>query len=409
MTNTVRPLPPPVLTREQRNRGVLHWLQRFQEANARGSQQWANEYQRRQQAWNNAQVQPCNRQAALQPEAGAELQFDGADDIVQEASVSATEQRRRRVRMGQYVKSQVQTVICAIENGSYVVVHMGDTSAAEVASIWKHAEVVLLFYERELVGYTLNHKNTRIEKHTLEDYYQIIRNFCFSYKKLPEPEGEGHSNSYPDRVNIQKSGMFNFSVRYCAGHWGCQKTRLSISVSSFRSAIVQTDCTTTNLTSESLGNTFKYSNDTQHIVMLVDHLNSLFFPNSMQRKKDVHHLISKHDPSVLWRLKENGLYPLRYIGSGILNPNHADVNDDHEIPSTLLYSGNFRGGDSMLTFPDFNFSIPYLTIASQIHPGTIISFFAWKFNHQVDIRPGFTGVFDERKRQCQYCDSRAAL
>ncbi|KAI9352684.1 hypothetical protein BDR26DRAFT_961497 [Obelidium mucronatum] len=374
MTTTVQAAPPPRLTREQRNRGVAHWRDRAIAANARGAAGWVQEYNRRLQLWRNT---PANRR---------EQQADGLSAKErQQRGMRDLKQRQRRVR-------QVLIVI-SIEKENFDVIHIGDTQPKEVESFWGKKPLVLMFYENQLVGYTLNHKNTRIDPHTLADYYQSLKDFCYSYRQLPPPESDSHSNCYPDRVNQSKSGMFNFSIRYGIGQWGAENAKLAVSVSSFRATFVPKtkppSNSANNVTSASLGNTFGYSQRTQHIVRLVDKLNLLFFPEGIKRKNRVAALIERQEHEVLWRLKENGNYPLRYIASGILNPNHADTKDDHKLPSTLLYSGNFRGGDSMLTFTDYGFSIP-------IYPGTIISFFAWKFNHRVDIHAGFKGTFDDR-------------
>ncbi|KAJ3253938.1 hypothetical protein HDU77_004328, partial [Chytriomyces hyalinus] len=107
-----------------------------------------------------------------------------------------------------------------------------------------------------------------------------------------------------------------------------------------------------------LGEVSAYRYSTLQTPVLIDKLNTAFFPDSVKRKKEVAYLIYKHQPYASTRLAKNGGYLVQYIARNMLNPRYTDSKDDLVIPSTLRYGGNFDGNKFLLKLSQFSISIP---------------------------------------------------
>ncbi|KAI8820623.1 hypothetical protein BJ741DRAFT_120931 [Chytriomyces cf. hyalinus JEL632] len=199
--------------------------------------------------------------------------------------------------------------------------------------------------------------------------------------KLPGDEiSKSHQNAFPNKVVEGSERVYNLSVFNMQGH---KHTPLKLSPYTFKGALTSNvDLGDKTPTSAVLGQVTEYGGLTLQTPALVDELNAVFFPDSVQRKKDINHLIYKHERQVSTRVVENGGYPLRYIARNMLNPKHRDSKDDKVIPSTLLYGGKFAGEKSFLKLSKHDVSIP-------ISEGSIISFFAGRIHHEVDVDPEF--------------------
>ncbi|KAJ3227649.1 hypothetical protein HDU78_009969 [Chytriomyces hyalinus] len=189
-----------------------------------------------------------------------------------------------------------------------------------------------------------------------------------------------HSNAFPNKVKEGSERVYNLSIFNMRGH---KETPLKFSQKTFKGSLsYDLDLGKNSPTCTLLGEVSAYGYSTLQTPALVDELNAVFFPDSVKRKKRVAYLIHKHQRQVSTRLAENGGYLVRYIARNMLNPRHTDSKDDLVIPSTLMYGGHFDGNQSLLKLSQFSVSIP-------ISEGSIISFFAGRIVHEVEVAPEF--------------------
>ncbi|KAI8842589.1 hypothetical protein BJ741DRAFT_591380 [Chytriomyces cf. hyalinus JEL632] len=334
-----------------------------------------------------------NGQKGVQESQEAFIEFKEAREDKRNEKPLTEKEFLKRARNGKYIQSYMQKIRMFIADDNCVgIIHFGHTDDTQAQAIMAEKPVVLLAMREEMVGYVLTHPQSRQEHESCKYQFSAIRDLLHEFKSIRLPRknkkmAKSHSNSHPQSVVSTSERVFNMSVFHMVGR---PEAELKTSSPVFKAKLTcNMDLGLKTTTSESMGAVTKYAVQTLQTPALVDALNSAFFPASVERKKEINRLIYQHESQVVGRLNENGGYPLRYIARNMLNPKHNDSKDDPVIPSTLLYGGHFAGNKSFLRFTDYKICIP-------ISEGSIISFFAARFNHEVGVNPDFMGVFPER-------------
>ncbi|ORY38690.1 hypothetical protein BCR33DRAFT_720681 [Rhizoclosmatium globosum] len=302
-----------------------------------------------------------------------------------------------RIQQGNYNASYLKMMLKQMKNNNKVgYIFLGQTSGLESDTIIKDKPWVFFFLKKMLVGYAFTHRDSVLRQSHHNYNFKIIDNLFNKYKTLPQPEDESHYNAHPEAVVEENSGILNFSLKYMNGHWDVKDPNklanesLTYSTHTFKAKLKENDDSpVSQTTTKALMGINEFFEKSSQIPSLVDQLNSIFFNDALECKKIENKLIEFVQPGALERLRANGGYCLHYIACNKLNPPHADKKDSLRIPSTLLYSGDFAGGSTILTFIDYEVRIP-------IWPGSIVSFFAARINHRVDVKKNLTSKINKR-------------
>ncbi|KAJ3227647.1 hypothetical protein HDU78_009967 [Chytriomyces hyalinus] len=290
----------------------------------------------------------------------------------------------KEAQSGKYIKTYIAKIKNFLASDKSVgVIHLGYTTRKQAMTLFDEKPVVLLALNEDLVGYVLTHQDSRQPVHSCQFQFKAIKTLLERFKNQSKPRKnmeKSHSNAFPDKVEEGSERLYNLSIFNMSGH---TTTDLKFSKNAWKGKLAcHMDLGEKEVSCTALGYVTEYGSSTLQTPALVDELNAAFFPDSVKRKKQVAYLINEHQKQVTSRLAENGGYMLRYIARNMLNPKHRDKKDCTVIPSTLLYGGKFHANASFLKLSDHDISIP-------ICVGTIISFFAAKIDHEVEVDPDF--------------------
>ncbi|KAJ3063135.1 hypothetical protein HDU98_001014, partial [Podochytrium sp. JEL0797] len=171
-----------------------------------------------------------------------------------------------------YITSFMDKLTTFLLDGKYGVVDLGVTTKDEADAVFAKDNIVLLYLNKDLVMVVLQ-REFEFPQAFRDKYTDAYTDYFDSFEKreiLPQPEPmSSHSNRFPERVS--RSGKLDLSLGFMQGWSKNLTTELK-----FRE-----DCFGR---SWKLAGSNTFTAKTAFTPRLMDQLNDLFFPGSLERK-----------------------------------------------------------------------------------------------------------------------------